>query len=600
MTDHGSSWRDLSRIVRHLEARLEERLPGELLSLQLSWAEGTLRVHAEVASETARSVLLRELAAIPEAPTLHDEITVTAFFEPASDDEWFLSRQPSPIDEVPAPRDEDPSPERRERAILRHPAISAETPLVSGAEIELLVDLLREAGDGMAPPLELAVLPDGWKELVVNVVATSSSFARPAQGSVHVFEKGGSQGARLRTVLRKDLLDGEIIEVALTFFENGRHCGDWKTPIGSVVRTSESDRSGEPASPPPIAIGRSADSPVLTVIIRRLEQGRLDWIWQLRRDIDFGPAAINGFTQIADPADFGRRLLRECPFMPPSSVERRMTTIGEEVWSYVPAEFKATYSSLRERLGPEFPIQLLLDEHSVPWELMVPDVADGRPLYLTHPIARWPVANGSDRPFTLPNGTTCSFVPNYADNSTLPAARREGEWFVRNLNAIQREPSTTDFLALLECSDAPDLVAMVHFAGHGRAASPNDIAGLMMEDGWLLTTDLNSRTAKLGRRDRSLVVLNACETADVGSELRWVSGWAPHLVHHGFAAVVAPLWRVQDEVAHDVVVSGISGMYQQGTGLGAAFAQARAAHAGTSSAPYAFVTYGDVLAGVSR
>ncbi|MCP1214361.1 CHAT domain-containing protein [Acetobacter okinawensis] len=575
---------------------MEQRLPGELLSLELVWKRRVLLVQAEVASETARSVLLRELAAIPGAPLLEDVITVTGFFEPATDDEWFLSCQPAPIDEVAVYPERSSLHDRQERAIVRHPTLAAVTPLVAGAEIELSVDLLLEAMDSSSPGLELAVLPDGWEELVVDVIATSASFVRPSQGRIHVFENGGSRGARLRTVLRHDLSSGEGVKVSLTFFENDRHCGDWNTNVGAVVRAPGDDRGHDVSPSPRMALGRSTEAPVLTVIIRQIEQGRLDWLWQLRRDINVGLTSITGTMQMDDPAEYGRRLIQECPLMPAATVKRRMTSIGEDVWSHTPADFKATYSALRTQLGPEFTIQLLLDEHSVPWELMVPDGADGRPLYLTHPIARWPVANGLDRPGCLPSGSTCSFVPEYADNGTLPAARCEGVWLETNLGAVRCKPSMDKFLALMECTDAPEQVAMVHFAGHGRAATFHETAGLLMEDGWVLTADLNSTTTRLGRRDRSMVVLNACEMANVNSELRWVSGWAPHLVHHGFGAVVAPLWRVQDEAARDVVIAGISRIYCDGEGLGAAFAQARSTYANASSAPYAFVTYGDVMA----
>jgi CHAT domain-containing protein len=164
---------------------------------------------------------------------------------------------------------------------------------------------------------------------------------------------------------------------------------------------------------------------------------------------------------------------------------------------------------------------------------------------------------------------------------------------------LRRDANVNGFLSLMGCIDAPQKVSMVHFAGHGRAADQDGTAGLMMQDDWVVASDLNSSTARLGRRDRSMVVLNACEMADVGSDLGWVSGWAPLLVRHRFGAVVAPLWRVQDNAAHDVIVSGLDRMYHAGIGIGAAFAQARAEGASISAAPYAFVAYGDVTAAVT-
>jgi len=86
----------------------------------------------------------------------------------------------------------------------------------------------------------------------------------------------------------------------------------------------------------------------------------------------------------------------------------------------------------------------------------------------------------------------CSFVPRYKENGTLPAAVREGEWLTDHLAAVRRPATIDGFLSLLDCTDSPGSVSMVHFAGHGRSATADDVAGLQMEDGWILTADLNS------------------------------------------------------------------------------------------------------------
>jgi CHAT domain-containing protein len=115
-------------------------------------------------------------------------------------------------------------------------------------------------------------------------------------------------------------------------------------------------------------------------------------------------------------------------------------------------------------------------------------------------------------------------------------------------------------------------------------------------DDWVVIDDVNTGGTKLGNRDRSMVVLNACETATSGSQLGWVEGWAPMLASRGFGAVVAPLWRVQDEVAFNVVTGGLKNLVMDGCTLGEAFTKARASASDRSIAAFAFMTYGDVMA----
>ncbi|MFH5925365.1 CHAT domain-containing protein [Roseomonas xinghualingensis] len=593
-------WRDLAELAGIVEALMERRFPGELLCLRLEWSGRKIRVEGEIASETARSTLLRHLSAIPGTPTLIDELTVTGFFEPATNDDWFLRRQPTGATESDSVAQGERDHERGKEAIVRHPSLQPEGRLAAGATIGVIVDLTEAAETFGSPALQLARLAPGWGQLDVDVLITSRAFVHPLRGSIRVLEEGGSRPARLPAVLRDDLTSGAAIEVSLMFFEEQRFCGSWDTRLGVVAGESGVDPSLAAPRKPIISIASSAGKPDLTIVIRSLGGERLDWNWQLPRGIELGLGSIAGSVQVADPRGYARELLRACPLMPGAAVKRRMVSIGEDIWLKTPQEFRTTYAALRERLGPNFSIQLLLDEHSIPWEMMVPDVEGAEALYLTHPIARWPVANGADMPWTLPTGAICSFVPQYRDNRTLPAALLEGEWLENSLGALRRKASVDGFLSLMGCTDAPGPVSMVHFAGHGRAANEDGGAGLLMEDDWVIASDLNSKSASLGMRDRSMVVLNACEMADVGSELGWVSGWAPLLVRHRFGAVIAPLWRVQDNAAHEVIVSGLHRMYRAGYGIGAAFAAARAERASDSAAAYAFITYGDVMATIGR
>ncbi len=103
-----------------------------------------------------------------------------------------------------------------------------------------------------------------------------------------------------------------------------------------------------------------------------------------------------------------------------------MRGIGEQIWSKAPGGIlRITYLELRNR-SAGFPIQFVSDDAFVPWELMRPSGrADIDHLFIEHPIARWPIDAGGWMTPRLPAGSIESFVPEYRDDGTLPAARRE-------------------------------------------------------------------------------------------------------------------------------------------------------------------------------
>ena len=610
--DDDGSWGSLAELEEKLRKRLEQRHADDIIAISLSAVAGGIELHGQVASEAARSDAIRQLASFHKVPHIIDRLEVTGYFMPASDDEWFLSGErgwvpAATTDEDVLSRNDGPGGVRgpvAPGAISRHPSIATNDLLVIGKKIRIVVDLTVVAQDTEAPLIEIARLTPGWESLDIEVMIVGALLTdiNPSRGIVRIMEDGASKAAEFSTTLSNEVRTGDDVKVTALFTYRGRFCGSWETVIGTVSDASQTKTPGTRASLAPVIVTPAAATPGLTVTIMEVDQGDLIWNWTVHSGAPLGPAPSSGRVKIGKNSElYASELLSACPAMSAADFRRRMRAIGEQIWRASPREFQDTYKWLCKSLGADFSIQFIVGEFHVPWEMMRPDTQDDADhLFLVHPVARWPLTVGNWMLQLLPAGAVHSFVPDYPSNATLPAAKEEAKWLINNLAAVTPVPSKAAFLSLLECQSAPDPIGLLHFAGHGRASTGCRDAGIRMEDDWVVIDDVNTSGTKLGRRDRSMVVLNACETAAGETQLGWVEGWAPMLAACGFGAVVAPLWRVQDAAACDVVIGGLSNLMIGTCTLGEAFTKARAGTADKSVAAFAFMTYGDVMARMSK
>jgi hypothetical protein len=596
---------ELERFVR---ARLELMYPGDVLELFITRTHGGLLLGGQVASEDARSAAIRILIAATSIKTIVNEIEVTGFFFPASQ-EWDFDDDPS--DRIPFPPDASPSygpafktnkvdsmstepPATEPEVISRFPHIEINDELVAATKIEIRIDLREEPSEASDEAINIATLPPGWQKLSIAVTLISADLMKinSNQACITVFEGGGSQQAVFSAVLRDDLKQGDVVSLQAIFSLNGRFCGISDAVLGKVIG-QKNDARAKMA----IFFASKAVPPSLTIHINPIKD-QLHWTWQLGPGVEANAGTTFEQVEIPDRAQFLDELLKACPTMGANDFRRRMHAIGEKIWAHTPPGFQALYLDLRSRHGATFPIQFITGEFHVPWELMRPEGDGFEHLFLTHPVARWPSAQGTGLRQILPRGSIESFVPNYS-SGTLPAAIKESQWVVSTLSAIARTATKQNFIDLMQCKGASKTIGILHFAGHGKASNGLRDSGIRLSDDWVLIDDIDNSQTKLGQRDRSIVVLNACETGAGNTQLGWFEGWAPMLARRGFSAIIAPLWRVQDNAALSLMQSGLTHLVTSGGTLGESFTNARASISNDSVASFAFMTYGDVMATIA-
>ena len=298
---------------------------------------------------------------------------------------------------------------------------------------------------------------------------------------------------------------------------------------------------------------------------------------------------------------------------------RRFHGIGERLYRLTPSAFKKTYWALRCGLKrDDFPIQFLVDDPTIPWELMRPvpeDFALGssKPpdiLALTHPVGRWILSYLTNMSPRLKRGTivvatATKYCGPDAAKENLPDAPGVAEVASMLVNEYQDVTICIDaqyetILSLFEGRLAlvreRRPVSVIYLGGHGSYDTKNpDLSVMYLVDQKLSVTDLNVQEVVLGNQDHPLVVLNACHVGAAGLVPGDVGGWAGMLIKRRFGGLVAPLWPVFETSARDAMEDFFRLALGGTKTLGEAVRDVRASRGKDSPTYLAFIYYGDVM-----
>jgi hypothetical protein len=237
------------------------------------------------------------------------------------------------------------------------------------------------------------------------------------------------------------------------------------------------------------------------------------------------------------------------------SRRRALEGAGMEFFDAAPKKFQDLFWRLVDGGAPPKTMLLISEERSVPWELMIPSRhrADGQyeqlePLGVTCAIGRWHGEDYVSPGQRIPLQDSLVLAPAY--NPPLATASAERD-LVLEMFPGKNVPATFDELDEFY---AANTASLLHFVCHGRDATLQAMKLLANEELWAHQI----RPGGLGaacRKARPLIFLNACEIGRPGAGLAAVGGFAASFIASDAAAVIAPLWAVDDGVAHEVAVT---------------------------------------------
>ncbi|WP_275512456.1 CHAT domain-containing protein [Bradyrhizobium yuanmingense] len=228
---------------------------------------------------------------------------------------------------------------------------------------------------------------------------------------------------------------------------------------------------------------------------------------------------------------------------------------GKQLFTASPKNFQQAFWDLIDANAPFSTIAIVSEEAFFPWELMVPRRIVGKtwqernPLGVEFGIGRW-----TDRDLISPAWSielVDSFVvaPRYSGAARLASAEQEAEMVLAAYGGRRVDPATFgEFRKELLAQSR----SLIHFVCHGESSAVDQT--IRLEDSSITTTTLLgiSNLAAVIAEKRPLVFLNACEIGRLKPALVGVRGFASAFIELGAAAVIAPLWSVDDGIAHQV------------------------------------------------
>jgi hypothetical protein len=223
---------------------------------------------------------------------------------------------------------------------------------------------------------------------------------------------------------------------------------------------------------------------------------------------------------------------------------------GMLVWNRAPRNFTDAYRKLLAADKKPATIQITSDEPYMPWEIADPDDGDERPLGVRHTIARWFTGSSGLRGTGVPAADARVAVPLSDPPPRQLASGPAEAKLVRD--ALSGEDLRATNAAVIRDQLATWTGTVLHFACHGTAGPTTELK----LDGEELLSDLHVRAMtglrKTWAASAPVVFLNACGAGASAPSLRGAGGVTEAWTTVGAGAVIAPLWSVEDEVAHQV------------------------------------------------
>jgi hypothetical protein len=486
---------------------------------------------------------------------------------------------------APAPESPPADPPRKAYGLLQCP-----DTMVAGEEMELVVGLSREAPAGVAgPPLERPETSVGPYTMTIQVIAEGftprkgESFrqALPVTAeapfptvTLHLTAAPQTAAKQKREIHASYTVDGQPLGFAVRYL----------TVVGKAGAAPEEPAAASGVNVQVPSAMRAAD---LTAVIRRQtgSASTLLWTFESPHPLNLPDKAIPIEIGSA-PQDFARRLMNEInKSQGQEGTYELLIGHGLEIQQHMPPEF---WDLLRaaNAAAPGLPTVLFLSQDPfIPWELAVLDEPLFDPqaapfLGAQAVVGRWvQPADRQTRPHLPPPSELevgrMSFVTGVYSGATAPRRLKEAEAEVEELQTEFSQDGPADrvtrvdaklgeVLACLRLDPGADLL---HFSLHGRFDPSGLEDGLLLIDNkWLMPAQVKGTNLRRG----PFVFLNACQVGQGNDVLGVYAGMAEAFLFAGASAVVAPIWSVDDKVAHDIALSFYQATLRDGSDTPAA------------------------------
>lgn len=237
-----------------------------------------------------------------------------------------------------------------------------------------------------------------------------------------------------------------------------------------------------------------------------------------------------------------------------------LTGAGVQLFRATPPDFQKLFWEMIDTGKPPKTIMVVSEDPYIPWELMVPrrtlpgKVETRKPLGVEFSVGRWIRSDYITAPQQIPLERTYVIAPNYVNASkNLKWAPEEAKFVCASFQPSKAiDPADLEKIkeALREQG-----ATLLHFICHGAAGVGTDQTVYLRDMENNLSCSVVEGLDEFVTtvfRDHTFVFLNACEVGRAAPALVGINGLATTFLRLGASGVVAALWSVKDDIAHEV------------------------------------------------
>lgn len=515
-----------------------------------------------------------------------------------------------------------------------YPYLQAPDGIPFRTKFELTVGLTKEPPSVGADAIVVAAAPSDEMDFLVQVIAPGFMAPAGTQRLLHV-----NRAAPMVNHVTFELIAEEdepsdprqhTLEIQFSYLGNA--CGRAWRSITLLPTKFANTHVGTPEQgSSPLTTPGASNAPDLTISITEAdEDGRFVWLLTSPH-----PVNLHNDNQIETRLDnhnarsFAAKVLKGVPGKDGTDqVGMHMTGTSREIAQAMPTEFWQALGEVWASVKAQGSVPRLLflsAEPYVPWELASvedDDYIDPALLDANYPtvlnaqtrVGRWlpprpRTPRGGVRPAQPP--ATNVWVKQMAVVTgdylaingirPLPEAKKEGERLAADYQAVKLTATWDDIKVLLHNSVEQDGqqvdIDLLHFACHGQVDMANPtFNGIVLNSGNMRLDATTARGNTIGKQTEPFAFLNACEVGMAGETLGSYGGLAAAFLNEGFRGFVAPLWAVNDELAHKIALEFYRLTFVQQQPVAEALRVMRGSYdpdaAEPSSTPLAYIFYG--------
>lgn len=354
--------------------------------------------------------------------------------------------------------------------------------------------------------------------------------------------------------------DDHAPSVVAIFYVDGRPCGKVARAVEVLDLATRPKRGEDDAS---VQIGRNGLPPAdltVTIVADPENDGRHYWCSISTPHL---PAYARRTTERWNLPQAAREIvtayMREftAPGIGKAQLVAELSGAGIKLFEAAPPLFQKVIWELIDAKIEFSSIAIVSAEPYMPWELMIPNrVASGRheertmPLGVEFDVGRWTDERVIAPPREIRLSDSHVIAPTYHGDLRLDEAAAEAAMVISHYPGDVVTPA--DFETVENVLGTVGR-SLIHFVCHGDD-DRDGVQSLHLESGGKLTSSNVVRLrgiVGLLAATRPIVFLNACEVGRGAPALTGLGGFAPSFIRLGAAAVIAPVWSVDDVDAHE-------------------------------------------------